>query len=399
MNQFFFVATVCLFSTATVFWLLAALRRKSIFVWTAALLVLTGFWLMSFFRQGDVLWLGLARENARQAQVFLTLLLLSGAMLFGRSALAFVLYPKKPFAKLQQSLLLLACSGVLGSILSLSIAELSRSGYDSNGVQLIVWLCSLFALAVIIRNLKRDIAFFLPLVLILPSILLSKVLAVLNLLDADVSLLISGPALVLYLSVVILVRDQRRLVAQEKELSLAKEQAASYKATIGEKDNSLLALKDHLDQGRTREQDSGFLTVKGITDLLSLELNRYQRYRRIFSVLSIGLDKQVDLSHLQKVFESIKRGLRASDHCGAMGESEFLVLLTETELAQAMYAAEKFRQFLFEAGVSVSIGVAAIRDEGMDLFRLLQEAEDSRERAHQAGGNRAAMTSQGIVKL
>ena len=78
---------------------------------------------------------------------------------------------------------------------------------------------------------------------------------------------------------------------------------------------------------------------------------------------------------LAAVAHALREHLRAEDQLGRLGGEEFLALLPETDARAANKAAEKLRNSVAEAGVTVSIGWAAWAGEAAD--ELLGRADDA----------------------
>ncbi len=157
------------------------------------------------------------------------------------------------------------------------------------------------------------------------------------------------------------------------------------------------------------------------TDLLTGVYNRHQlltlaqqeyeqarRYQRPMSLVMLDADhfKQINDTYGHPVGDQALRGLaacckqvvRAADIVGRYGGEEFMLVMPETRLAQAVAAAERLRQSVAlmrmpEVGslpvITVSLGVASLdlsRDESLDY--LIKRADDSLYAAKAAGRNR-----------
>ncbi|WP_320170755.1 GGDEF domain-containing protein [Maridesulfovibrio sp.] len=130
-----------------------------------------------------------------------------------------------------------------------------------------------------------------------------------------------------------------------------------------------------------------------------------RRYNNRMSVLMMDIDyfKKVndDYGHhagdevLRETASRCRSVLRSVDFIGRLGGEEFVIILPQSGLHQAMKAAERLREKVceteFEAagarfGVSVSIGAAELRGHE-DFSILLQEADAQLYRAKQRGRN------------
>jgi len=94
------------------------------------------------------------------------------------------------------------------------------------------------------------------------------------------------------------------------------------------------------------------------------------------------------------VAQTLCAELRDYDLCGRFGGDEFVVVLPETELDEAVAAAERIQHALRERAVDtgqalvplcVSIGAAA-RTDGEELSDLIARADSAMYEAKRAGG-------------
>ncbi len=134
------------------------------------------------------------------------------------------------------------------------------------------------------------------------------------------------------------------------------------------------------------------------------EINRFRRYGKAFAVMIIDVDhfKKVNDTHghvvgdkvLRKIAEILNLNVRSTDSLGRFGGEEFLVLLPETTLAQALAAAGNLRSaieaHLFEdAGwVTISIGVSQMEEKFSSSEQLVEQADKSLYKAKEQGRNR-----------
>src|SRR5581483_381903 len=92
---------------------------------------------------------------------------------------------------------------------------------------------------------------------------------------------------------------------------------------------------------------------------------------------------------------TVRAVLRASDFVGRHGGEEFVVLLPETERAQALTVAEKVRSAVatitipdVDRPITVSIGVAVFPDDATEAATLLRQADRALYLANANGRNR-----------
>ncbi|OPX56315.1 PAS domain S-box-containing protein/diguanylate cyclase (GGDEF) domain-containing protein [Oceanospirillum multiglobuliferum] len=136
-------------------------------------------------------------------------------------------------------------------------------------------------------------------------------------------------------------------------------------------------------------------------------LNRYfgfsKRHDKALSVLVFDIDffKKFNDQHghlegdrvLQLVAKTAGRGLRRGDYLGRFGGEEFVIILPETHLAQALLVAEKVRLNIqndrsSQHQLTVSIGAAELLAEHDEPEQLLHDADMQLYKAKQAGRNR-----------
>jgi diguanylate cyclase (GGDEF)-like protein len=138
-----------------------------------------------------------------------------------------------------------------------------------------------------------------------------------------------------------------------------------------------------------------------------IELQRARRFRRPLAAMMIDLDhfKRVNdrFGHqfgdlvLSMLCELCRKALRPSDIFVRYGGEEFVVLMPETELSEALTAARRLanriRTTVFSAdpaiqGLTVSIGVCALEPADGDIGALVNRADGAMYRAKQLGRDR-----------
>lgn len=134
-------------------------------------------------------------------------------------------------------------------------------------------------------------------------------------------------------------------------------------------------------------------------------LSKARRQQQPFSVLLFDIDrfKRINDSFghhqgdrvLQWVVKCVRCLLRHDDALGRTGGEEFLVLLPHTNLTEADRVARRICQFVaarvfpnMPAPVTISIGVAQLKEEDGDLNALIQRADAALYRAKENGRNR-----------
>jgi diguanylate cyclase (GGDEF)-like protein len=136
------------------------------------------------------------------------------------------------------------------------------------------------------------------------------------------------------------------------------------------------------------------------------EFSRTRRYQRPLSILMIDIDYfrniNNDYGHdvgdkaLKLVATTIQQCLRSVDEFGRFGGEEFVVLLPETKIEDALSAAERIRQSVAQIPlelesiprqITVSIGVAEFINTDESLEQLLKRADEALFKAKDQGRN------------
>jgi diguanylate cyclase (GGDEF)-like protein len=141
---------------------------------------------------------------------------------------------------------------------------------------------------------------------------------------------------------------------------------------------------------------TGVANRRAIDTFAQEEYDRAQRYKTNFSVLMIDLDhfKKVNDTYghyigdecLKIVAEKLDNALRTVDQFGRFGGEEFVAILPQTSLTEAIKVAERLRievdQLVpdikdFSSSLSVSIGVSTFQEKDkapMDIFVRADQA-------------------------
>ncbi|NOX76326.1 MAG: GGDEF domain-containing protein [Gammaproteobacteria bacterium] len=140
---------------------------------------------------------------------------------------------------------------------------------------------------------------------------------------------------------------------------------------------------------------------------IAQEFIRWKRYQQPMALMMIDVDhfKAINDRYGHKagdkaltlIAHQLRRHLRESDFLARFGGEEFVVLMPETELAAAQVAAEKLReavqqcQFHYQGKqvpITVSAGLARLREDDDTIDPLFQRADRAMYRAKDAGRNR-----------
>jgi diguanylate cyclase (GGDEF)-like protein len=180
----------------------------------------------------------------------------------------------------------------------------------------------------------------------------------------------------------------------EKENKLLKEK---------EEELSLLATTDYLTQLHNRRY-----CIETGEKLFHLAL----RKRRDISVIIFDIDdfKQVNDTYGHKVGDAVlislgiklSRNSRNSDVVCRFGGEEFVILLPDTSLAEALIIAEKLRKIIEELkikvknsylGVTVSMGIATInRAQDQSIEDIIKRADNALYMAKNSGKNKVEVS-------
>jgi diguanylate cyclase (GGDEF)-like protein len=144
------------------------------------------------------------------------------------------------------------------------------------------------------------------------------------------------------------------------------------------------------------------LTRRHMDDACQAELERCRRHGRSMAVLMMDLDhfKAVNDTYghqagdrvLINFVDRVKGLLRGPDQLGRFGGEEFIALLPETSLEEAIHVAERIRELSAEADdeppCTVSIGITTNQKDTDTVDTLLARADAALYRAKANGRNR-----------
>lgn len=164
-----------------------------------------------------------------------------------------------------------------------------------------------------------------------------------------------------------------------------------------------------------KESATDFLTSafnrRAMESRLSIELQRSQRFGRVFTVGMVDIDHfkafndanghLVGDEVLRAVSRKIQAQLRDIDVVTRFGGEEFFVILPETEKKNAYKAMERVRNAIAstrlpvengtDIGVSVSIGIAEFPYDGIDAQALIKAADMAMYQSKADGRDRVTM--------
>jgi diguanylate cyclase (GGDEF)-like protein len=148
--------------------------------------------------------------------------------------------------------------------------------------------------------------------------------------------------------------------------------------------------------------------MKHWNEVARTEIERARRFRRPLAVVLADLDLLRDINNqlghlvgdqmIRRVAEEIRAAVRDYDLAARFGGDEFVILMPETTLPDAVAVAERIRQGVQaielpsnaagRVGISLSIGVALFPANGRNAADLLAAADRAVYQAKAAGRNR-----------
>jgi diguanylate cyclase (GGDEF)-like protein len=164
-------------------------------------------------------------------------------------------------------------------------------------------------------------------------------------------------------------------------------------------------LNQELEHLATHDPLTNALTRRALINTCEQELERCRRHDRAMSLLMLDIDhfKRVNDTHghqmgdcmLLDFVARITPLLRLPDQLGRFGGEEFVLLLPETSLEEAVMVAERIRARVAAPAeglppITVSIGVAANRLDDDKIVALLARADKALYQAKEDGRNRIA---------
>ncbi|SDS31855.1 diguanylate cyclase (GGDEF) domain-containing protein [Halopseudomonas xinjiangensis] len=177
-----------------------------------------------------------------------------------------------------------------------------------------------------------------------------------------------------------------------------------------------LRLQQALRRQATRDPLTDLLNRRAFEETSTRLLAQARRFRRPLSVLLMDLDrfKSINDQHghkagdlvLQAFAGHLGRHLRATDLSCRYGGEEFVVLLPDTDLAQARELSERVREAwqrvpldigTTNLAATVSIGLASVaQGDAHVLDDLIERADHALYRAKQLGRNRSHVWQEGL---
>lgn len=152
---------------------------------------------------------------------------------------------------------------------------------------------------------------------------------------------------------------------------------------------------------------TGIFNRRYFFEKLDEEIKRAKKFKHQFSFLMVDVDHFKSFNDhyghlvgdavLREVTGAIKENIRQIDFMGRWGGEELSIILVETKIGQAEYAAERIRQAVESRRLAVydevlqatiSIGISIFPDDGNAAALLIDKADQALYLAKQAGRNR-----------
>lgn len=175
-------------------------------------------------------------------------------------------------------------------------------------------------------------------------------------------------------------------------------------AFILEKSNETIFLNTkRLEELATTDKLTGLYNRFKIEDSIAKEIDRVQRYKRVFSVILLDIDnfKSINDNYghitgdtvLKEFSNILRKQIRSVDVVGRWGGEEFLILLAETRKDKAKELAEHLRdkidnyEFIVVKNITASFGVAEYNDNDT-IEKLINKSDKALYKAKNSGKNR-----------
>lgn len=199
-------------------------------------------------------------------------------------------------------------------------------------------------------------------------------------------------------------------------LQVQRELTRKYSRELAQADQAMRSLTAQLEDTRSRLDQlamvdplTDLVNRRGLERVLSIEVNRAKRGGSPMVAMLLNCDnfKRLNdvLGHavgdvaLKEMVHRITGTLRPSDYVARVGGDEFVVLLTDTQFAEAMMIAERVRLAVAESPIrnshdtiflTASIGVASVPYEVNSVEEILSLTRHSLKRSKGAGKNKVS---------
>ena len=142
-------------------------------------------------------------------------------------------------------------------------------------------------------------------------------------------------------------------------------------------------------------------------EMAEKELKGAKRYKYSVTIMMLDIDyfKKINDSHghkwgdgvLKELASEISKNIRSTDIFARWGGEEFIFLLPHTEISDAIKAADKIKKIISNSdseklrGVTVSIGLAQVDLEDIDIDNVINSADKAMYRAKAKGRDQVSL--------
>ena len=188
--------------------------------------------------------------------------------------------------------------------------------------------------------------------------------------------------------------------------------AISHQAALTIQRANLIERSRLLEESLNIDSLTGLSTREYFMKKSELEFQRAVRFRHDMTMIMLDIDnfKQVNDTYghiagnqvLDELAERCQSQVRSIDLIGRFGGDEFILLLMETNAEDALSAAERIRQHIAAApietekgplAITVSMGIAHLGTDCLDLVTLISRADSALYQAKNAGRNQVVVAS------
>ena len=191
------------------------------------------------------------------------------------------------------------------------------------------------------------------------------------------------------------------LLRVENQLKLNKAYAGLRKSN-----DELLEAYALLERLVTVDPLTGLENRRSLVEFGEVQLRLAQRYHSFFSIMLLDLDhfKKINDTYghligdeiLKNIAKILKESIRNVDHLGRFGGEEFVIILPNTSLENAVIVAERIRGVIANfkhniedhiIQITVSIGIASYSRQDNDINQIIERADQALYKAKSSGRN------------
>jgi diguanylate cyclase (GGDEF)-like protein len=162
-------------------------------------------------------------------------------------------------------------------------------------------------------------------------------------------------------------------------------------------------MRQHLEDMSITDMLTGIFNRRHVMSRFIEEFKKAKRLARGLSCIMIDIDHFKNINDkyghlvgdaaLREVASRIKNAVRIYDVLGRYGGEEFLVVLPDTDLADATALAERIRQRVKDisaedVSITISLGVTCLQDKNDSMDDMIKKADTALYQAKAAGRDR-----------